>query len=212
MQIIFKYDLQKDIENFLKSSSAVNSKKPTKLQRLHMEKYGTEPQAENAGSFIAEYQQSNQINIGQRLENIEEDWRIVERQIIERMEKLFGMKYPDDITVYLSSNSRCTYNIADNYFFVHIESTHSNGTIAHELLHFYTWLALHTDLEQKGISAERYNEIKESLTELLNIEFVGLLGDYHDDGYSQHADMRKQVRDLWLAHHDLNKVLENLSK
>jgi putative lipase involved disintegration of autophagic bodies len=42
MHLIFKYDAAKDAENFLKSSMAMNRKKPTKLQRLYTEKYGTE--------------------------------------------------------------------------------------------------------------------------------------------------------------------------
>ncbi len=77
----------------------------------------------------------------------------------------------------------------------------------HELLHFYTWQTLHDELVGQGIDEKRYNDVKESLTELLNIEYADLMGGTIDDGYAQHAEMRKKVRELWLATKDLRGTI-----
>ncbi|MDE1919579.1 MAG: hypothetical protein KGH56_02650 [Patescibacteria group bacterium] len=208
MRLIFKYDLQRDVDNFLKSAHAVNSRKPTKFQRLYEEKYGSPPEADKAASFIVEYLEMHSIDMSERLKKIEREWRAIELEILARMEKMFGMPYPaDSITAYLSSNSRCTYNIGGGYFFVHSESHHPNGIIAHELLHFYTWAALHDELEQSGVTKEQYNNVKESLTELLNIEYADLLHGYHDDGYPQHSQMRAKLRELWSVTKDVRKTI-----
>lgn len=212
MHITFKYDAGKDAENFLKSASAVNSKKPTKLQRLYREKYGTDPEPEHATAFIIEYQKAHQINLEQKRQEIEAGWQSIEPKVIERMERIFGITYPHDLTAYFSTNSRCRYDISSNYFFVHLKDSHPNGTIVHELLHFYTWAAFHQELEQGGISSERYNDIKEALTVLLNMEFADLLGNYEDVGYPQHADLRKHIQSLWLDSHDLKKVITGIAQ
>jgi hypothetical protein len=76
----------------------------------------------------------------------------------------------------------------------------------HELLHFYTWHALHDDLIAVGIDENQYNDIKESLTILLNTEFADLMDGAQDDGYPQHAEMRQKVQELWRSSKDIRKV------
>jgi len=71
----------------------------------------------------------------------------------------------------------------------------TNRNIAHELLHFYTWYAFSEELEKKGVSKEKYNDVKESLTEVLNTDFSDLLREI-DTGYPQHHDLRIQVKHM----------------
>lgn len=213
MKINFVYDSEKDLENFLKSASAVNNKNPTRLQRLYREKHVQDPTPEYARAFIEEYLFESRVDISEKLERIETAWRKVEKRIITRMERMFGIDYPEhEITVYLSTNSRCRFNILKNYFFVHSESPHTNGIIAHELLHFFTFYAYKEGLEAKGITTQAYKDIAESLTELLNIEFADLVGMYVDHGYPQHAHLRKVVRDEWECHKDLRRVVHRLTE
>ena len=42
-----------------------------------------------------------------------------------------------------------------------------------------------------------YNDVKESLTEILNLEFSDLMGGKLDSGYPQHKEMRQKIRSLW---------------
>ncbi len=205
MKIIFKYDLQKDTENFLKSFNSVNNKKPTKLQELYIETIG-----EVVPEKVSEFLQNQVVDVTNKLERIKSDWERVEIEVLGRMTELFNVSLSADVVVYLSANSRCTYNIKENYFFVYMNSEKSNCVIAHELLHFYTWSSFYEELMQKGISGEQYNNIKESLTELLNTDFQDILDGQYDKGYPQHLEMRKRINHLRKEGKDINFIVDDL--
>ena len=189
-KITFKYSLEKDVENFLKSFKSVNSSTRTKLEERYLEK-SKELQETNVSKFLA----SQGIDTDSKLKEISEAWRKIENEVIDRMDKMFGIKLSSLPVAYLSSNSRCTYNTSGNYFFVKMTGGDTNRNIAHELLHFYTWYAFSEELEKKGVSKEKYNDIKESLTEVLNTDFSDLLREL-DTGYPQHHDLRIQVKHM----------------
>lgn len=208
LKVHFKYDLDKDVDNFLLGTRSVNNSTPTKLQRLYIEKHGNAYSPETVRIFIKTYAQDNRLNLSGLATSVERGWLPIEESFISRTEKLFGLKYPvESIIAYLSINSRCTYNIQDGYFFVFMNINSSNAYIMHELLHFYTWHAFHDELMGQGIVEKQYNDCKESLTELLNLEYVDLMRGVIDDGYAQHAEMRKKVRELWLATKDVRKTI-----
>lgn len=151
------------------------------------------------------------FDANQQVKIVEKRWREIELDFIKRVEKVFGISYPSpQITVYLTHNGRCTYNINENYFFVYISSEFSNNIIMHELLHFYTWHAFGQKLVDEGFSRAKYNDIKESLTELLNLEFTDLMNNKADDGYPQHKEMRAEIRKLWLDKKHIEIIFRNL--
>lgn len=213
MKLHFAHNIEKDIENFIKGTNATNSKKPTKFQISFSEKYGDNFEAEKVRAFIEEQDKISGFDANKKIVAVEARWKIAEPIFIERVEKLFGISYPAPIiTVYLTHNERCTYNIEQNYFFVRIGSEFSNNTIMHELLHFYTWHAFGKKLLDDGLSKSAYNDIKESLTELLNLEFSDLMNGKRDEGYPQHQEMRAEIRKLWLAHKDISELIDKLLK
>ena len=76
----------------------------------------------------------------------------------------------------------------------------------HELWHFYTLYGLGTDQEEK-IGKQKYNDLKESLTVLLNVECKNLLPEgVVDMGYTQHQDLRKKILEYW----EKDKNIKNL--
>jgi len=131
--------------------------------------------------------------------------------MLNRMDRLFGTSISEGITVYLSTNPRCTYNIQGNYFFVYMNSPYPQGIIAHELLHFYTWHSFHDELTIAGVTKEKYNDIKESLTELLNMDFSDLLGSYTDSGYPQHQDARVKIRHMREEGKSIKQIVNTLA-
>lgn len=205
MQIFFKYDLQKDTENFLKSFKSVNNKKPTKLQVLYTAEIGI-PESSKVSKFL----QKQAVTILENLKKIESDWKMIEIEVVRRMEKLFEISLTFDITAYLSTNSRCTYSIPGNYFFVYINSENPNGIIIHELMHFYTWHTFYKELTKNGVSKEKYNDIKESLTELINTDFQYLLGTYYDKGYPQHLKMRERINKLHKEGKNIKDIIREM--
>lgn len=209
MKITFSYSLNKDVENFIKSARSVNNKNFTKLQEVYIEKFGKDFDTAKVKSFIESYNKESKIDFDATIAEIDKKWRTIEGEFIRRAENIFGV-YPSDILAYLSTNSRCTYNTEQNYFFVFIGSTHTNAIIMHELWHFYTGHRLRADLAKDGISSEKYNDIKESLTELLNLECKDLLEGHEDKGYPQHVAMRESIRKIWAKDKNLDNLITQL--
>ncbi|WKZ26495.1 MAG: hypothetical protein QY304_00100 [Candidatus Paceibacterota bacterium] len=211
MKLHFTYNIEKDIENFINGTRAVNSKKPTKFQIAFSEKYGDYFETEKVKEFIEEQDAITGFDVNKEIVVIEKRWKIAEQVFINRVEKIFDISYPTPIiTVYLTHNERCTYNIEQNYFFVRIGSEFSTNTIMHELLHFYTWHAFGKKLLDDGLSKLAYNDIKESLTEILNLEFSDLMGGKLDSGYPQHQEMREKIRNLWPAKKNIFLMVQDL--
>ncbi|MBI4992332.1 MAG: hypothetical protein HZB99_03885 [Candidatus Harrisonbacteria bacterium] len=211
MKLYFAYDVDKDVENTINGTKAINSKKPTKFQNLFTEKYGDNFEAEKVKAFIQERDKESGFDVNKEIVAIEERWKIAEPIFIERMGKIFGISYTVPvITIYLTHNERCTYNTVKSYFFVKIGSEFSTNTIMHELLHFYTWYIFGKELLDKGLSKLVYNDIKESLTELLNLEFSDLMNGGADIGYPQHQKMRAQIREMWKSQKDIGVVIKKL--
>lgn len=210
MKIEFAYNREKDIWCLLnKGKSSNNSSKPTKVYQELISKYGESPTTENTSKFIDQYLVENNIDIDERITSFQRDWEKISLEYKKRAEAIFKISLPEDVVAYLTVNNRCPYNIEDNYFFVSVSNPSPvASTIMHELFHFYTWYGLHEEL--KDVSKEKYNDIKESLTVLLNLEFADLLDGAVDYGYPQHQEMRSKIRDMWLADKDLKKVVAGL--
>ncbi len=209
----FKYDLDKDVDNFIAGTRARNNALPTKLQQSYIDKHGPNYTENMVRKFLESFISQTGLDTTKSLESINQNWRKIEKPFIARMEQIFNISYPaSKITTYLTTNQRCTYNIQDNYFFVYFASKFTNGIIMHELFHFYTWHAFHDELTEVGVDENQYNDLKESLTELLNIEFVDLMEGAHDQGYPQHTNMRKTVRETWNETKNIKKVVASCLK
>lgn len=212
MKVEFTYDIDKDVENFTKTLNSVNHKEHTVFHELYIKKHGNDFKSDKIRHFILEYLSSTDLT--PILSRIESEWRSIEAEFIERAEKIFGIKYPHQkITAYLTTNNRCSYNTKASYFFVYLHNKKSNNPIImHELFHFYTWYTFYEEFENGGVSKEKYDDIKESLTELLNIEFADLLNGEVDKGYPQHQEMRNRIREIWATEKDLKKLVQELNK
>jgi hypothetical protein len=211
MKLNFKYDLDKDIENFVKASKSKNNKKPSPMMAEYIEEYRGDYDEDSLKSFILS--RTKDIDIEEKLNEIKDNWSQIEDDYISISEKLFNVLLPlQEITVYLTINQRCTYNLKDKYFFDSLSrSDVSNHILMHELFHFYTWDAFGREMIKNGYDPLKYNDIKESLTVLLNIEYKDLMKNMVDKGYSQHKAMREEILKLWSHRHTIKEVLERLA-
>jgi len=207
----FLYDLDKDVINFVNGTHSTNSTKPTRLQQAYINVYGANYTQMDVHEYLSKYIEQLEITTDEFVFHIEKEWRKIEHIYMNRLDHIFKISYPVPILqAYLTTNQRCTYNIPSGYFFVYMFSKSPNHIIMHELLHFYTWHAFHEVLMGAGASEASYNDVKESLTEILNIDFADLMDGKHDDGYIQHAEMRKKVWNLWNKTKDIRKVVFGL--
>lgn len=207
MQVNFTYDKDKDIWCLLnKGKSSNNSQNPTKQYEQLIENYGENPTHESVAAFVDDYIAENKIDIPNRIEDFQKDWESVSGEFQKRAEAIFGASLPNDVVAYLTINSRCPYSIQDNLFYVSLQSTQARKTAMHELWHFYSWYGLGVDQEEK-LGKQKYNDLKEALTVLLNIECKDLLPIYViDTGYPQHQEIRQGITKYW----EKDKNIRNL--
>lgn len=198
MQVNFTYDKDKDIWCLLnKGKSSNNSQFPTKQYKQLVDKYGENPTVESVAVFVDEYIVENNIDITKSIENFQKDWENVSSEFQKRAEAIFEISVPSDVTAYLTINSRCPYSIQDNFFYVSIQSTQARRIAMHELWHFYTWYGLGVEQEEK-LGKQKYNDLKEALTVLLNVECKDFLPEgMIDTGYPQHQEIREKVLEYW---------------
>lgn len=181
-----------------KGKSSNNSSLPTKVYELLTATCGEDPTEEQTSKFIDEYLAERNINTAECINNYKKDWEEVQQEYQKRAEAIFEVELPQNVTAYLTVNNRCPYSIENNYFFVSMTG-HSpvRKTVMHELWHFYTWYGLGEDQEEK-LGKQKYNDLKEALTVLLNIECQDLLPEGEsDNGYPQHAELRQKMLAYW---------------
>ncbi|MEX2368844.1 MAG: hypothetical protein WD552_00405 [Candidatus Paceibacterota bacterium] len=207
MKVNFTYDRSKDVWCLRnKGKSSNNSANPTEQYKQLVAEYGESPIREAVEAFINEFVAKEEIDIDEKIKIFGADWAEVSSEFQTRAEAIFQTKLPLDITAYLTVNSRCPYNIEKNFFFVSLQETQARRVVMHELWHFYTWYGLGADQEDK-LGKEKYNNIKEALTALLNVECEDLFPkDMKDTGYPQHQELRQNIIEYWKNDKDIKSL------
>lgn len=213
MKITFEYNKEKDIWCLLnKGKSSNNSSSPTKVYEQLVAEYGDNPTQEETATFIENYATKNGLDFEQYAEKYQKDWEVIADEYHKRAEAVFGTSLPNDVRAYLTVNNRCPYSIQDNMFFVSVSSTTQKETAMHELWHFYTWYGLGTDQEAK-LGKVKYNDLKEALTVLLNVECGDLMIEGKTDkGYPQHTELRQEILNFWEKEKNIHKLWEYISQ
>lgn len=197
MKVTFTYDEEKDIWCLLNyGKSSTNSKTKTKAYEQLVSFCGENPTNEDASKFISKYTIENNINLGEYVSRYQKDWDKISEMYTKIAERVFGVSLESHVTAYLTINNRSPYSIEDSMFFVGVPSWPTK-TVMHELWHFYAWNKFGITWEGK-IGKEKYNEIKEALTVLLNVECKELLPvGVEDKGYPQHQELRNKILAFW---------------
>jgi len=156
------------------------------------------------------------------LNSIENAWMIVENEFYKRLKNITGKDFvKKEVVVYLTFATRCPYNYDGgnnngDWFMVSFWSDlyDAVSTIAHELMHFHFFDNYAEEVVEE-IGEEKMEDLKESLTVFLNLEFRGLWMSF-DRGYDVHQDLRKFISDEWEKEKDfdllLKKCVEYLKK
>lgn len=212
MVLNFIYNRERDINCLLtKGKASNNSSKATKAYELLVQSKGENATEEEAGDFIDGYIAENNIDMSKVAAEYQEYWSVISEEYQRRAEQIFGTSLPNNVTGYLTINNRCPYSIEDNLFYIAVPTTSSKRTMMHELWHFYTWYGLGATEESK-LGKERYNDLKEALTVLLNVECKNLLEEgLEDKGYPQHVQLREEILKYWENERDIKKLWAHFS-
>ncbi len=212
MKIEIVYDRERDIVNILQTTQSKNSSKLTSIQSLYVEQYSDQFTKRELQQFLNRYFADNAVDINEEVARIQDGWDKIKVQSIKKLNKLFDLNLNEELTAFVTTDSRCTYNTDHGYFFVSFTSTSNspNLIILHELLHFYTKEKYYDRLKEQGVSDKAYNDIKESLSVLLNIEFQDVLKGEQDKGYSQHQEMRRFIKEKHAINPDIDVLIKQL--
>lgn len=206
MKLTFTYDIHKDIwciKNYGKTS--MNSATQTKVYEKLVAEFGDSPSDESINAFISSHCAEKHIDIKRCIAEYQKDWNAVADAYTTKAEKIFGISIQYPVTGYLTLNDRCPYSIPEKMFFVSLPTYSARRTSMHELWHFYTWEKFGSWEEKIG--REKYNELKEALTVLLNVEYKDLLPDgVTDKGYPQHQELRTNIVEFWEKEKDIEKL------
>ena len=118
--------------------------------------------------------------------------------------------YRDDFKCFLTTGFMCPYNERENWFMVSMWHSlpFSITTICHELLHLQFLHYYRDYLEKKGLNDKQIEDIKESLTFLLNEpEFENIILS-KDKGYPEHQRARQQLKKIWRENKTFSKFLD----
>ncbi len=211
MKVAFEYNKEKDVWCLLnKGKSSSNSQLPTKAYEQLVASYGENPTPDAVAAFVGEYIADKGIDVQEQITKYQQDWDTVAEVYQKRAEAIFGVSLPSAVKAYLTVNSRCPYSIDNDYFFVSMSVGSARKTAMHELWHFYTWYGLGIDQEEK-LGKQKYNDLKEALTVLLNVECNDLMPEgMSDSGYPQHQEIRVKILDFWAKERNIAKLWDYL--
>ncbi len=207
MNVIFEYNREKDIWCILNyGKGSLNSSQQTKIYQELVDLYGENLQDEKVSEFIDSYVLKNNIDVQKNILQHQTEWDNVSQEYQRRAEGIFGVVIPENVIAYLTINNRSPYSIQEDWFFVGASGFSPRKTVMHELWHFYTWYKYGVIWEQK-IGKQKYNDIKEALTVLLNEECKDLLPEgVIDSGYPQHQELREKIVDIWKKEKNMDKL------
>lgn len=210
MKIQFEYNRDRDVWCLLnKGKSSNNSPLPTKVYEELIDFAGENLNKENTSAFIDQYINKNSFNIEKSIQDCEKDSLMFLENYKKIAESLFKVSLDKDVTAYLTVNTRCPYSVEENWFYISVSNVVPRMTIMHELWHFYTWYKFGSYEEKIG--KQRYNDAKEALTVLINVECKDLLPEGKEDrGYVQHKELRDKILQLWSENKDIEKLWDNI--
>jgi hypothetical protein len=210
MKINFIYDLEKDIECLLnKGAGSINSpNKPTKTYQKMINSNVDLGNKITVRNFVQNFLLENNINTEENSLLMKSNWKEVENKFIEIAERVFGVNLTGDYNAYLTIAGRYPYSINKKYFYVSAFKNNVNQTVMHELWHFFTYAKFGTQIEEIG--SKRFNDMKEALTVLLNIECADLMGGAIDKGYEQHILLREKISFMWNNQKNIEQIWSTL--
>lgn len=212
MKLTFAYDRNRDIWCVLNyGKTSMNSPTPTKQYQELINQYGKDVSESDTDAFIESYISVNKIDMDNLPDFLQKNWDSISSEYQKRAEEIFGVILPRNVAAYLTINERCPYSIQNDMFFVSTAYPNAaHKTAMHELWHFYTWYKYGIEWESK-LGAQKYNEVKEALTVLLNVECKDLLPEgLTDKGYPQHQELRQRILELWSKDRNMDNLWNTL--
>lgn len=122
--------------------------------------------------------------------------------------------FTNNFRCYFTTGFMCPYSEKEDFFLVSMWQNlpESITTICHELMHLQFLHYYRNFLEKKGLNNNQIEDIKESLTFLLNEKEFSEIILCEDKGYPKHQKLRKNLQAMWRKRRNFGKLLEEVIK
>ena len=139
-------------------------------------------------------------------------WQKHGEELVKKIEKIFGKFKIKTCDIFITTLYVCDYNYEEKYFYLSLyHSLAKNFTIiAHELAHFLFYDYFQSYLKESDVSDDKFQDLKESMTVLLNTEEFKNLLLIEDSGYEPHQKLRESILSAWQKHKNLKKVADEV--
>ncbi len=138
-------------------------------------------------------------------------WGSVEGKYFKVLENITQKPiFTKNFGCFFTSGFMCPYNEKENWFMVSMWHSlpFSITTICHEVMHLQ-FLHYYKDyLKKKGLKNDQIEELKESLTFLLNEPEFDKIILSQDVGYPEHIKLRNKLKNIWLRNKDFQDLLD----
>lgn len=145
------------------------------------------------------------------MRSLEKSWRIIEKKYFKILSKLTNNPiFSDRIDCYFTSGLMCPYNEKENWFMVSMWHSipFSITTICHEIMHLQFLCYYKEYLKKQGLTKDQIEDLKESLTFLLNESEFEKIILCQDAGYPEHNELREKLKKSWLKNRDFKKLID----
>lgn len=221
-KVEFKYDVFKDGANILRVFiqpsffDAGNEARRFKgLKNDFIEKVKKEKDFIVKQEIIIEYLKKfvseNKVLIHKKINFFSEEWGKINDIYFQRLSEILHIKIPQSTyIVYLTNAGSCPYSHYEKWLMARIGDEKVDAIVAHEIMHIEFQNAYSYGYFKKtGLSVKQYNDLKESLTVLLNEEMSDILSK-PDYGYKEHQELRNKISKLWKQNKNFSFLLDNI--
>ena len=214
-KIKFKLDIERDARNYYSCANSTphfghdftKSIKPEILEKLKDKKWPDIK--EDILNILNKGYEHDARQFTEKLSEIEKEWEKIEKEFFARLEKITKHKiYNNNFTGYITTIGRCPYSKEESWFMINIFWTLNNmlATICHEIMHLQFHYYYEKQLKEK-ISEKQFQDLKEALTVLLNLEFSDILKE-RDKGYPNHQELREFIESEWKKEKNFDKLVD----
>lgn len=221
-KIHFGYDIKKDAWSWVLIAKSKNLwGRDPKRQVVHIPddllKKIQKNNHQKAEAFVVDYLKNHPRRkyrekvINEEIKALESIWKTKEAEYFKILAEITQKPiYRKNFGAYFTSGFKCPYNPVQAWFMVSMWHglPSSIGTIGHELLHFQFIHHYEKFCLQNGLSKNQFDDLKESLTFLLNEKEFENITLQNDQGYPDHQKLRAQLKKLWQKQKNFEKFLE----
>lgn len=206
MHVTFKYDPKKEQFPLQVGMGGQNNPTKTKLALRSIDDEIDYLDQTAVAQWVTKIAQDDGLQLENDVERMSKVWQLVEPEASVRLAQMFATDWdPGNVTAFLTLSGRCPYNYPTHFWITHTSKRPIAASL-HEIQHFYA----HHLIQPLFVKAEKgnsFNDFKESLTVLLNDEFMGIM-EKDDPGYPQHQDLRRQI----LTRFKAGDLIETIAK